>query len=101
MKLHLTKKEFEALYQLLQGSVVSSKPIGIQVKLFHGVMMGVYKKFYKKAFDMEKRKYTLTLETHEACAWWLFFNHFPIPADMLFETNLLLKINNSIHKLVA
>lgn len=101
MKLHLTKKEFEALYALLQSSVAGFKPGGITIILFHGVMMGVYKKFYKKAFDMEKRKYTITLEIHEACAWWLFFNHFPIQANMVFETNLLLKINNSIHKLVA
>lgn len=101
MKLKLTKKEFEALYDLLHNTVVAARPVGIQVKLFHGVMIQVYRKFYKKAIDMDKRKYTITLEIHEACAWWLFFNQFPVPGHMVFETNLLLKINNSIHKLVA
>jgi hypothetical protein len=100
MKLKMTKEEFTALYRLLQHMVQKEVPPGIEITLLYSVLFSVYVKFYKKAIE-EKKKYSVTLEDHEACAWWMFFDRFPIPEHMVFERNLLQTINNSIHQKFA
>lgn len=101
MNLKLTHSQFFALYDLLQKMVIAAKPSGITAKLLHSILISVYKKFYTKAFDKNKKQYSVSLNDEEACAWWLFFDACPLPDNMKFEINLVGTISNSIHQKFA
>ncbi len=98
MKLKLNKSQFIALYELLQSAVANITVTGIEAKLIHAIMQDVYRKFYVRAFDVQKRIYTIKLSECEACAWYLFFSRFQLPQEAVFEANLLHIINNDIHQ---
>ena len=98
MKLKFSRTQFTALYDLLQQMVIAARPKGIETKLLHAILVDVYKTFYKKAFDLNKRQYSITMADHEACAFWLFFQKFTIPEEMTFERNLVNTISNQIHQ---
>ena len=97
MKLKLTYVQFKSLYEVLAGIVKSAKPVGMQTKMLHSVLMDVYEKMYKKDFA-KKKTYSITLKTHEAVAFWMFFQRYQLPAEMVFEQNLVFTISNSIHQ---
>lgn len=101
MKLRLSKIQFFALYDLLQSMIIAANPKGIEARLLHSILIGVYKKFYTKAFNKDKRSYTIKLNDEEACSWWLFFSKCQFKRDMVFETALIIKINNTIHQKFA
>jgi hypothetical protein len=103
MNLKLTNKQFFKLYDLLEETVLRIRPTGISGHLYHSVLIGVYKKFYSKAFYRDLKKYSVNLTDEEACAWYLFFSSIEIPVDadkheQVFKTSLLQTINLNIHQ---
>ena len=97
MKLKLTKAEFKALYALFSNMIVAAKPKGMQTKLLHAILYKIYEQMYRKAIK-DKKAYSLILETEQELAFWLFFSKFTLPSEMVFETNLIDRINDSIHQ---
>ena len=97
MKLKLTAAEFSVLNSLLQVVCISIVPKGMQAIVLHGTLLRLYKKFYNKAFVM-KKKYGVTIEDDEACAFYMFFSKFDMSNAELFTINLVTRINNSIHQ---
>lgn len=98
MKLKLNKVQFFQICAILQRDIATAHPKGIPATVVHTVMMNVYKKFYQKAFDSNKKKYSITLTDAEACAWWLFFQQYPFSPGQLYEQTIIQCINNSIHQ---
>jgi hypothetical protein len=97
MKLKLTKVEFNALLVFFEMMIVDAKPEGMSSKMLHSILCEVYEKFYKKAIRI-KPKYTIQLKEHEAIGFWFFFQKYQFDSELVFETNLVHKINNSIHQ---
>lgn len=98
MKLKLSKLQFLQINAILQKEIAAAQPKGIPATVIHAVMMNVYKKFYQKAIDTNKKKYNITLTDAEACAWWLFFQKYQFTPDQFFEHTIIQTINNSIHQ---
>lgn len=98
MKLKLSKSQFFQIYTILQCDIAAANPTEMAAIVIHSVMMGIVQKFYRKAFNRNRRKYTLTLTRAECCAWWLFFQQYPFTPDQLYEQTIIQSINNSIHK---
>jgi hypothetical protein len=100
MNLKLTNSEFFSLYLLMEKCIAGSCPKGIEAIAIHGVLKGLYKKFYVRAFDI-KKKYAVTLEDHEACAFYMFFSRYPMKDENTFSVNLVIQLNISIHQKFA
>lgn len=97
MKLKLTYSEFNALYQLLAAICTGIKPAGIEAQVLHGVLFRMYRRFYTKAIKV-KKKYAITIEADEACAFWIFFGKYDMYQQDDFTRNLVRQLNNSIHQ---
>lgn len=97
MTLKLSSSEFTALHFLLQKCIDQVNPKGIQTVLLHGVLTGLYKKFYIRAFE-KKNRYTVHFSSHEACAFFMFFSLYPMDDEDLFTVNLVMTINRTIHQ---
>lgn len=95
MKLKLSFAEFTILFQLLEP-VKATKPVGIERHLLHGVLEKLYIKFHRKSASMEQ-KYSIKLEKEEACAFYMYTHALNVKLEP-FTANLLLQINNQIHK---
>lgn len=100
MKLKLTYAEFKTLHQLLSIVCTGIVPNGIEALVLHGVLFRMYRKFYNKAIKV-KKKYTVSIEADEACAFWMFFTKFDMKGQEVYTTNLVLQLNNSIHQKYA
>lgn len=97
MKINLSYSEFWGLYGLFNNYIVPFKDVQqVEDVLIHVCLLPLFKKLYNKALE-RKKTYPLKFEAHEAVAFWLFWQMCPLPPEMAFETNLLLKINNLIH----
>lgn len=97
MKLRLTKAQFKALYALFLRIINHAEVNSIEARLLRRLLFSIYEKMYQKAID-EKPKYTITLSEEQALAFWLFFNKFYLPEEMMYETNLIQTISNNIHQ---
>lgn len=95
MKLKLSFAEFTILFQLLEP-VIDLKPVGIDRHLLHGVLVKLYLKFHRKSAGAES-KYSIKMEKEEACAFYMYTQSLQAGLN-IFTTNLLLQINNQIHK---
>lgn len=97
IKLTLTANEFRALYSLIQQVVLGAKPKGMEAVLLHGVLHGIYKKFYTKAFAVKKQN-TITLTDDQTCAFCMFFLRYPMIDVPEYTVNLVHSINLSIQQ---
>ncbi|MGQ0738392.1 MAG: hypothetical protein ACT4OJ_04965 [Bacteroidota bacterium] len=98
MKLkNLTYAEFTALHQFLALICTSITPKGIEAQVLHGVLFRMYRRFYTNAIRV-KKKYTISIEADEACAFWMFTGRYDMWQQDEFTKNLVRQINNSIHQ---
>ncbi|MEQ1677881.1 MAG: hypothetical protein ABL876_14320 [Chitinophagaceae bacterium] len=97
MKLKLTYAEFKTLHSLLQRICIGILPKGIQARVLHGVLFRLYRKFYNKAIEV-KKKYSISMEDDEACAFYMFLSSFDMTGEEVFTINLVHQINISIHQ---
>lgn len=98
MKLKLTYSEFMALYGLFNHQIIGHPHINVHARLMYSLLMGVYKKLHAKSIE-RKKKYSIELKEAEALAFWIYFNQcYILPAEMIYEANLIDTINNSIHQ---
>ncbi len=95
MKLKLTYSQFTALYKLLNAVCTGINPKGIEAHVLHGVLFRIYKKFYIKAIKV-KKKYTVSIESDEACAFLMFFGKFDLWEQDVQTINLVRQINNDV-----
>lgn len=97
MKLKLTQSEFSALYTLLAAICTGISPKGIEAQVLHGVLCRLYKKFYVKNFR-PKKKYGISIEADEACAFHMFISRYGLSGYDTFTHNLVHQLTNSIHQ---
>lgn len=96
MKMKLNYSEFSCLLVLLQRCT-SVRPVGIEATAIHGVLKGLYKKFYVRAFT-KRKQYTITCEDQEACSFFMFFSRYPMNDETQFTVNVVIRIINFIHQ---
>lgn len=96
MKWKLSAAEFTALYNILQCGTVLLTPHGIEARVVHGVLFRLYKKFYRKAIEV-KKKYSISVDDDEACAFHMFFTRNEIKMDH-HTSNTVLQLTNLIHQ---
>ena len=97
MNLKLSKSEFFSLYLLLETSIADVRPKGIEATALHGLLHGIYKKFYIRAF-VTRDKYSVTITDAEACAFYMFFSKHGLKGENTHAINLVIQINSSIHQ---
>jgi hypothetical protein len=97
MKLKLTYIQFMSLLNLFRELSLLPMPTEMEDKLIHAHMLTIYQKFYAKAI-MKNKSYSIKLTAPEAIAFWLNWVNAKLPAEMVFEKNLLLTINNNIEQ---
>jgi len=97
MKMKMTYAEFTALYQLLANVCTAITPKGIEAHVLHGTLFRLYKKFYRKAIEV-KKKYSISIEADEACAFYMFFSKFNTSKADPFTQNLIQQTLNTVHQ---
>jgi hypothetical protein len=99
MKLKLSYIQFMALFNILKTVMVKEMPVSLEDRRDHTIIIGIYQKFYVKAYE-KKKSYSIKLLPHEAMTWFIYFSFHNLPATTI-EGNTLTEINNSIHKKYA
>lgn len=97
MKLKLSHAEFDAIFQLLAGTMqMTTQQFSMEERLSFALLAKTYLRFYKKAV-FKKKNYSVSLPDEECINWWLFFTYARMPQDT-FIVNLVQGINNNIHQ---
>jgi hypothetical protein len=96
MKIKLSPSEYKSLFILHRQIIEPFEPKDIIAKCYHELLLQVLDKMYKKG--IRPRGYILTLTVPEACAFYLFWSTYKLPARLAFERSMLLQLCINIHQ---